>query len=217
MKTIVLAATKGGVGKSTLCSALAVQAVGEKKMVGMLDIDPQGSLTQWWARRGEVENPKVYSGIDTISEAKEVLEMHGLDYLLIDTGPGLLHAIEPAIEAADVVIVPVKPSAFDLEAVDPVLEVIQQLGKHYLMVLNEIDTRSTRMADSAHALLKEDHRDSVAEKMIGQRTAYRAALTLGKSGPEVERDGKCSEEIATLWGEVKKKLAPVKKGARVRG
>jgi len=210
MKTIVLAATKGGVGKSTLVSAFAVQATGERKMVGMLDIDPQASLTQWWARRGEVDNPRVYTGVDTIAEAKDLLEQHGLDWLMIDTGPGLLRAIEPAIAAADIVVVPVKPSAFDLEAVDPVLEVIQSLGTPYLMVLNEIDPRSTKMAESAKKFLVEGGHP-VAARMISQRTPYRAALTLGKSGPEVERDGKCADEIGDLWTEIKKKLASAAK------
>ena len=202
MKTITLAATKGGVGKSTLASAFAVTAATDGGMVGMLDQDPQASLTGWWARRGEVDNPRIYSGASTIAEAAETLGRHGLDWLIIDTGPGLLRAIEPAIAAADLIVVPVKPSAFDLEAVDPVLEVIAELGKPYLMVLNEIDPRAPKMAISARAYLQ-DCGHAVAQQAIAQRMPYRAALTLGKSGPEVERDGKCAEEIRALWAEVK--------------
>lgn len=202
MKTITLAATKGGVGKSTLASAFAVAAAADQAMVGMLDQDPQASLTGWWARRGEVENPRVYSGASTIAEAAEMLREHGIDWLIIDTGPGLLRAIEPAIAAADLIVVPVKPSAFDLEAVDPILEVINDLRKTYLMVLNEIDPRAPKMANSAREYLR-DSGHLVASQAIAQRMPYRAALTLGKSGPEVERDGKCAEEIRSLWAEVK--------------
>jgi chromosome partitioning protein len=210
MKTITLAATKGGVGKSTLASAFAVAAAADGGIVGMLDQDPQGSLTGWWARRGEVDNPRIYSGASTIGEAAETLNMHGVDWLIIDTGPGLLRAIEPAISIADLIVVPVKPSAFDLEAVDPVLEVIADFRKSYLMVLNEIDPRAPKMAISARGYLQ-DSGHLVAVQTIAQRMPYRAALTVGKSGPEVERDGKCAEEIKALWAEVKK-LAT--KGAR---
>ena len=147
MRVIVLAATKGGVGKTTLASALAVAASSERKMVGMLDLDPQQSLAMWWGRRGSVDNPKVYSGLDTVAEAVEVLEAYGIDWLFIDTGPGLLRILEPPIEAADLVIVPVKASAFDLQAIDPVLEVVDESSKPYLMVLNECDTRSKKMTE----------------------------------------------------------------------
>jgi chromosome partitioning protein len=202
MKTITLAATKGGVGKSTLASAFAVVAAADGGMVGMLDLDPQASLTGWWARRGEVDNPRVYSGASTVAEAAETLKTYGIDWLIIDTGPGLLRAIEPAIAASDLIVVPIKPSAFDLEAVDPILEVINDLRKPYLMVLNEIDPRAPKMSNSAREYLRESGH-LVAVQAVAQRMPYRAALTLGKSGPEVERDGKCAEEIRSLWAEVK--------------
>ena len=212
MRVIVLAATKGGVGKTTLASALAVAAAGEKKMVGMLDLDPQQSLAMWWARRGSVDNPKVYAGVDTVSEAVEILEGHGVDYLFIDTGPGILRNLEPSIKAADLVVIPVKASAFDLQAIDPVLEVAGESSKAYLMVLNECDTRSKKMTESAAEFL-ESGGHKVATQRIMQRTAYRAAATAGKSGPEVERDSQCSDEISALWKQVKVML----KGDKRRG
>lgn len=106
MKTVVFAATKGGVGKSTLCAALAVQAAAERKQVGLLDLDPQGSLSQWYARRvggrdPDDLNPALYE-FDTVAEAAEVLSSAGLDWLLIDTGPGLLQKIESVVQAADI-------------------------------------------------------------------------------------------------------------------
>lgn len=217
MKTIVLAATKGGVGKSTLCSAFAVMAANERKKVAMLDLDPQGSLSQWYARRiGDDDpddaNPALYD-FDTVPDAVEVLEQSGLDWLFVDTGPGLLQAIESSVKAADLVVIPVKTSAFDLEAVDPVLEVITDLESPYLMVLNEIDPRSTRMNTSARAYFDAE-RHPLAQQAIPQRMAYRAALTHGKTGPEVEKDSKCFDEIKSLWSEVKK---AVTKGAKVHG
>ena len=49
---IVLCATKGGVGKTTLASALAVRAAEESKRVALIDLDSQPSLSGWWDRRG---------------------------------------------------------------------------------------------------------------------------------------------------------------------
>lgn len=223
MKTVVFAATKGGVGKSTLCAAIAVMAAQDRRKVAMLDLDPQGSLSQWFARRlgdepADDANPELYAfqtkdGFATLPEAVEVLSANGLDWLFVDTGPGLLQRIEAAVGAADLVIIPVKTSAFDLEAIDPVLDVAQGSKRPYLMVLNEIDPRATKMNTSARAYLTSDGH-AVAEQIIPQRLPYRAALTKGLTGPEVDRDGRCAEEIKALWSEMKKAVA---KGARKHG
>jgi chromosome partitioning protein len=217
MKTVVLAATKGGVGKSTLTTAFAVAAVNAggdpKQLVGMLDQDSaQGSVTLWWGLRGEVDNPRVYSGASTIAEAVETLTEHGLDWLIIDTGPANLKSTLPCLMAADLVVVPVKPSAFDLTAVDPILDAIRSVNKPYIMVLNEIDPRSPKMAVTARQYLETlGHR--VAAQTIAQRMPYRAALTNGQTGPEVDRDGKCSAEINALWSEV----STLANGGKTRG
>lgn len=223
MKTVVFAATKGGVGKSTLCTALAVMAAQERRKTAMLDLDPQGSLSQWFQRRlgddpPNDANPELYSfqtkdGFATLQEAVDVLSANDIDWLLVDTGPGLLQRIEAAVGAADLVVIPVKPSAFDLEAIDPVLEVARELRRPYLMVLNEIDVRATKMNSSARAYLTSDGHP-VAEQIIPQRQPYRAGLTKGLTGPEVDRDGKCADEIKALWAEIKKAVA---KGVRKHG
>src|SRR5262249_43354352 len=59
LRVITLANPKGGVGKTTICSALAVRAAGESRRVALLDLDPQESLASWWTRRGKTKNPKL--------------------------------------------------------------------------------------------------------------------------------------------------------------
>jgi chromosome partitioning protein len=60
MRVVTLAGTKGGIGKTTLCSALAVRAAEDRDKVALIDLDPQESLTSWWTRRGKTKNPKLY-------------------------------------------------------------------------------------------------------------------------------------------------------------
>jgi cellulose biosynthesis protein BcsQ len=58
MKTIAIASAKGGVGKSTITSALAVRACLESLKVALLDLNAdQGNLTQWWMTRRQPMNP----------------------------------------------------------------------------------------------------------------------------------------------------------------
>jgi chromosome partitioning protein len=212
IRTIVFAATKGGVGKTTLSSALAVRAAQDSKRVAMIDLDPQGSLRAWWGRRGEVENPRIFSGVDTVQEAAEVLEMDGWDWLIVDTPPSMLNTIEPAIEAADLVVIPVKPSAFDLEAVDPVTEICQELGKPYVMVVNDAEPRWKLTQTVTEVVKAMGHK--VLSTIVMHRQPYVAAVTVGKSGPEVERDAKkqAASEIDGIWAEIKRHVAKAKRG-----
>ena len=198
MRTIAIVGTKGGTGKTTLLSCLAV-ALSDEGSVAVLDLDPQRSLTDWWDRRGQPDNPKLYSGIDSAADAADIIRADGKsDWLLIDTGPGLLRAIEPAVKAADVVLIPLKASALDLVALQPVLDIMHASGTPYLMVLNE--SVSTKMDTSAAELLRDsDH--MVAKVPIRQRVAYRSAATTGKTGPEI--DDKCEAELIALLDEVR--------------
>jgi hypothetical protein len=75
-------------------------------------------------------------------------------------------------------------SAFDLQAVDPIIETIKDAGKPYLVILNECDSRSSKMAETAMEVLSEDGHKVAAQRIL-QRTSYRAAATGGMTGPEV--------------------------------
>ena len=78
MHVIAVVNTKGGVGKTTLAAALAVRAAQESKRVAMVDMDPQKSLVEWWARRGRSENPTIFEGADTARDAVEALSLQRL-------------------------------------------------------------------------------------------------------------------------------------------
>src|SRR5262249_38177110 len=110
LRVVTLANTKGGVGKTTLASALAVRAAEECRRVALLDLDPQESLASWWTRRGKVKNPKLFE-VDATAEAIELLVSKGWQWVFIDTGPARIDLIEPGIAVADLVLIPMRPSA----------------------------------------------------------------------------------------------------------
>src|SRR5262245_42578335 len=113
LRVITLASTKGGKGKTTLSSALAVRAAEESKRVALLDLDPQESLASWWTRRGKTKNPKLFE-TDATTEANELLVSEGWEWVFVDTAPAKIELIEPGIAVADFVLIPVRPSAFDI-------------------------------------------------------------------------------------------------------
>ena len=207
MYAIAAVATKGGSGKTHLLTCLAVAAATGRSKVGLFDADPQRSLTSWYEDRGWPSNLKLYLE-DTLAQAMEHATRDGVDWLFIDTGPGLLKAILPTVEAAAFLIVPLVASAVDLQAIPPTLEVVRDSGKPYLIVFN--DSMSAKMDDSAAELLTElGH--PVAKQRIKARVAYRSAMSTGHTGPE--KDDKCAEEVAALWDEIKTAV----KGRKSRG
>lgn len=211
-KVIVFASSKGGVGKTTLASAIAVRATQDKYLVGMLDLDPQEGLTRWWARRGEVDNPRVYTGVDRISDALEALDQVGVGIVVIDTPPALMRSISDAIEAADCVVMPIKASAHDVAATDPALELINAHGKPYVAILNEVFPREGLTRTVREYLEEEGYQ--LSSSMVARRQAYAASATVGKSGPEVEKGHDCATEIDALWGDILRMLGLRKRGGR---
>ena len=199
MRTIVVAATKGGVGKTTLAAALAVRACAESELVALIDIDPQRSLARWWELRGEPKNPRLVTGVGRIDEAVSLLRQAGWEWVFIDTPPAMLTIIEPAIRAAELVLIPFRASALDLEAAGPVIEMCRTHSRPYRFLINAAEPRS-QLTKSAVSYLMKDGR--VLPELISYRQEYIAPMTDGRSGPEVDK--RCMEEMEALWRAVKK-------------
>jgi len=202
MKTIVFAASKGGVGKTTLCAALAAYASKSHKSA-VLDLDPQGSLTAWWNKR-ESEAPElVQSPVSELSLTIEKASDAGFEFLFIDTPPAHMATIEAGIQNADFVLVPCQPSPLDIEAIGDTLTLIEELGKPFAFVMNRLISR-TRIGEQAVLLLANHGR--VGGVPIVQRTAFATSMTDGRTAPEIDGGSQASEEIAALWSYVSSKL-----------
>src|SRR5262245_4848120 len=112
-RSIAVAASKGGTGKTTIATAIAVQADKEGGKVALLEWKPKGSLTMWWMMRVKPDNPRLIR--DAIDPTDAVQSVAGeCDWLFLDTAPSPIEQIELAIAAANFVLIPVAASAFDL-------------------------------------------------------------------------------------------------------
>ena len=197
---VALAATKGGVGKSTLSAALAVRASEESRKVAILDADTgQNSLSRWWQLRGSPKNPNLVK-VDCTPEGVGLVASQGYEWLFIDTPPRGIDEISQAVSVADFVLVPTRASAFDVEAVDQVVEICNLYNAEYAFVINAAQPTWT-LTREARAYLSDYGR--VLEPLVAYRRAHIAAATLGKTGAEYDKDGKCRAEIEALWSAVK--------------
>lgn len=208
-KIVALCATKGGVGKTTIATALAVKAAQSRARVALIDSDPQESLAGWHDRRGSPNNPKLFE-TECTQEAVRLIESEDFDWLIVDTPPAILDLVEQAVCTADFVVIPCRASILDVLAVEPVVEMCAEHGKPFAFVLNGVQA-SARITQSASEQLAK--MGKVLPTRVANRIAYAAGMTAGKTGPEVERDGSATKEIASLWADLGREIA---KAGKVR-
>jgi len=203
---IALAASKGGVGKSTLAAALAVRAAKDSDKVALLDWEPQRSLTLWWVLRGKPNNPKLVRDDADPVDAVATLRADGAEWVFIDGPPSGMDEITRAIEAADFVVVPVQASIFDVAAVKDVADLCIQADRPFAFVINAADPRRKALMASAIAALEKS--GPVLAEQVQDRAAYVSALNKGKTGPEhpdAKQAKEARAEIDALWGAVKRR------------
>src|SRR5215210_3449657 len=131
MRAIALVAQKGGAGKSTLAACLAVVAQEAGEKVFVIDMDPQGSLSDWGTVR-TAETPEV----DKVSAAKldaalAALAGNGYTLAIIDTAGQDSPTSAAAMKSADLCLIPTKPSAFDIRANKKTRDALETLKREY--------------------------------------------------------------------------------------
>lgn len=192
--------TKGGTGKTTLASCLAVRAARDAR-VAAVDLDPQASFTDWHGRRGAPDNPALMRGLDRASDVVEALQRTGAyDFVFFDGPPGSILVTEDAVRASHLVVIPLRASGLDLAASQDCISLCQETGTPFLLVLNAKGQHDGRLVEEARALLS-SWKLPVTRTTIAYRSQYVNAITTGRTGPE--KDRKAEAEIDALWAEVK--------------
>lgn len=204
MKTIALISQKGGAGKTTLTLNLAVAAELSGRSCAVIDLDPQASAMGWQDTR-EKESPVVISAQaarinDILATAKE----HGAALTIIDTAPHSDSAALQAARAADLVLIPCRPSILDLRAIATSVDIATMAKKPAVAVLNSVPPRGS-LTDEALEAIK-GYGLEIAPEQLGQRAAFVHSLTLGLSVLEYEPNGKASQEVTTIYNWICKHL-----------
>lgn len=205
-RIITITQQKGGSGKTTLTAHLATSlALNHRKKVAFVDTDPQGSLGRWYMTR--VENgfdEKTKFGFRTASawgarfEARALSEDH--DLVLIDTPPKMGIDGRTAIEAADLVIVPITPSPVDLWATEPTLEMAVGEKKPIMVVKNRVTARAKINAETDDAVQSMGF--TFAKSTIGNRVLFAASMGEGKTIFEKQATGIGAAEVKALSSEI---------------
>jgi len=192
MQTVILHTPKGGSGKSTLARELAVAAASTLQ-VALADLDPQGTTSGWYQRRGAVS--PVLVNMDPAKPTWHLVEA-GVELLVIDTPPGQPPYIGKLLASADLVLVPVRPTPDDLLAAAPIAS---SLARHpaWAFVLSQVPPRTRLLAGALRQLAALGR---VAPVHFTFRADYPAAAISGQAASEFT--GKASEEALGLWAYV---------------
>ncbi|WP_375393567.1 AAA family ATPase [uncultured Sphingomonas sp.] len=204
MRVLAMASQKGGSGKTTLSGHLAVQAqhAGAGPVV-LIDIDPQGSLSDWWNER-QTEYPAfAQTTVARLAADLEALRQKGFKLAVIDTPPAITMAIQSVIQVAELVVIPTRPSPHDLRAVGATVDLCERAGKAAIFVVNAATPKARITADAAVAL---SQHGTVAPITIHHRVDFAASMIDGRTVMEVDPASRSAAEVVALWGYIADRL-----------
>src|SRR3712207_2616046 len=135
MNVIVFASRKGGSGKSTLAAHLSAFASRPSRPTLLVDADPQGSLTLWHRLRG-AEQPDLKIGLRNLPDIVKNARRDGYEWVFIDTPPTKSNVVMEVIRLATLVVIPARPSLFDMAAVEDTIATARELRKPFAIVIN---------------------------------------------------------------------------------
>jgi len=198
MPTIAIISQKGGAGKTTLAIHLAAAAQDAGTIALIVDTDPQATASQWAAWRQDkppevIDSPPPRLAVK-IRQARE----QGAQWIVIDTPPHADSAARAAVEVADLVLIPCRPSAFDLSAIETTAKLVQLLRKPAYVVFVAGPPNAFRVYQEAGELV-ESYGTRPCPLQIPDRAAYRHASAEGRTVMELEPAGKAAEDIRQIY------------------
>lgn len=190
MAVISLVTQKGGCGKTTLVTCLAVVAQHMGRHVMILDADPQATASQWWESREEKMPALLQVRGEEMTRAVPVAQEQGFDLILIDTPARAEPINAAAAQVADFCLIPCQPSLADMRAQAPTVHTLLRLEKHGAFVLTRCPPRGSRTQEAERGLLVFGL--PVAPVAIGNRAAYPDAYSRSLGVTEYEPAGKAA-------------------------
>lgn len=206
MPVIAVLNQKGGVGKSTLSTHLArgFQLAGSDVL--LVDSDPQGSARDWAA--ANENQPVAVVGLDRPSLDKDIKKVAGRRDLIIIDGAARLEAmIVSAIKAADLVLIPVQPSPYDIWAASELVDLVKQrieltdgaLRAAFIINRAITGTRIGREVGEAIA----GYELPVLNSVIHQRILFATSAATGSTVLDDEPNSEAANEIQELLKEIR--------------
>ncbi len=206
---ISFASSKGGVGKSTCCAAIAAKLAQDGDRVLVLDLDFNQTVARWGRKANldrvtvEAVAPEAFTNVFRAHTATK-----RFDHVLIDLAGTREATLLKAMARSDLVIIPAQASEPDLREalviIDDIADVIEAGAAklQYRLLLTKLFPLPTRVTSFAH---QEINRHKIQKFKTGlvERSAYREMFLTGKTPTEAAPKGKAAREIAEIVAEIR--------------
>lgn len=204
MKVLAILSQKGGVGKTTLATCLAVAAETAGTKAAVFDLDPQATASFWKDIRGG-ETPAVVSiQAVRLPSLLKAAEEAGTELVIIDGAAVARDVAFEAARAADYVLIPTKTAVFDTMSMMHTIEIVRQQGKPFSIILTFVPPTGAEIKDAISAIKQLEA--EICPIQIGNRKAFFRAQSEGKAVQEFEPEGKAADEINQLYAYTRIKL-----------
>jgi chromosome partitioning protein len=205
---IAITSLKGGVGKTTIATNLAVSFAQQGKSVCIVDTDSEQESSIIWSE----QRPDALASVTVVRVGEKNLirevNQHAKNYdvVILDGSPQLSELANATMLASDIVIVPISPSAFDFWSLDKFLNryrQAQQMKEDLLLYIllnkfNEVQNIGKELVESLKAEFPDVQR---LNSTIAERVAYKETSAQGISVTEY-KDKKAKDEIGNLREEI---------------
>jgi chromosome partitioning protein len=209
MHVLVVAAQKGGVGKSTLAQCLAIEGLKEGRRTAIIDMDPQQSVVRWGARRiaKGIPVPAVVAttGEKPVKAIVAELTEQGAVLVIVDTPPLVTPQLNAALEVATGAVLVTRPNPMDLDALLETWAIVQLLQKPAAAVIMQAPPAAQRaraMTLTRGRLEKAGIR--TCPDALTYTLSYPYAQAEALALQEREPTSRARAELAEAWGWLKR-------------
>lgn len=202
MQVVAIVSQKGGSGKTTTAINLAVAGHEAKRSVLVIDLDIQASAYNWHQARTEKEPPVLPTHHAALPQVLKAAQDQGVDLVLIDTAGKTEVDTREAVDVANLVLIPCRPSAMDLRAIMNTVRLCQGRDKVPFVVLSQVEPQGTASTEARETL--ESLNVKVLPLQIGRRAAFMHSINDGRGVCEYEPEGKAAQEVRELYSLVRR-------------
>jgi chromosome partitioning protein len=205
---VVAGGIKGGSGKTTVATNIAIIRAAQGRDVLLIDADDQETSTDFTALRNErMSEGAGYTSIKLTGPAvrTETLKLaKKYDDIIIDTGGRDTTSQRAALSVADVLLVPFVPRSFDVWTLEKVSGLVAEMRaanpslKAYTFI-NRADPRGQDNEDAAEVIRETEALEFIGTS-LGSRKAFSNAASQGLAVTEIKpQDIKATDLIIILF------------------
>lgn len=214
MKTLLIAAQKGGIGKTTVATALAVAAQRDGQRVAVFDLDPQATACFWSDTRQDPAPAVKDCSVVRLPHYLKAAAEAGCDLAVIDCPPTHRDIAHDAAALADFILIPTRADVFDFHSMTKTVHVIRSTGKPHAVVLNFCPPSGPEVPDARAAV--QSLGVDLCPVELHQLKAFSRAQQTGQTAQETAPSSAAGRQIADLYAYTRQQLSKVKNDGKTQ-